>query len=400
MTQGYDGEREERWSRELANLRAETERQRVRLVTLSRLGQHIASSLELPIVSQHVVDSACELTGARYGALGVFDEAGQITEFVTHGLSEDERHQIGKLPEGLGILGWLQELQEPLRLADLTSHPRSAGFPPGHPPMKTFLGAPIRHGPTSLGNLYLTEKAGGVEFTPEDEDLLTLFTAQAAMAIRNAQLYRQVQDFVVLEERDRIGMDLHDGVIQSLYGAGLRLENCLEDIGTNDHAAREQLSAVVDSLNQVITDVRNYVFDLRPDVLKGDTLVGALTALLDHVRLNDGVAAELQAGSDVDEMLDEVQVTAFYLIAHEAITNARKHANAARVVVRIDEGGDTLCLHIEDDGAGFDPTDPWSGDGLRNMRDRVRQLGGVLDIESGPGNGTCLEARIPLSTRP
>lgn len=380
-------------------MRAECKLLREQLALLSRLGSRITSSAGKELLYD-VIDIACELTDARYGAVGVFNAEGRVETFVTRGISDGERARIGRLPEGLGILGLINDLQKPLRLSDIGRHIRSVGFPSNHPAMKTFLGAPLRFEDEVLGNIYLTEKTHEREFTVEDEDLLVLFAAQAAMAIKNAQLSRRTQALAVVEERDRIGMDLHDGVIQSLYGAGLRLENCLEDIGTNDHAAREQLSAVVDSLNQVITDVRNYVFDLRPDVLKGDTLVGALTALLDHVRLNDGVAAELQAGSDVDEMLDEVQVTAFYLIAHEAITNARKHANAARVVVRIDEGGDTLCLHIEDDGAGFDPTDPWSGDGLRNMRDRVRQLGGVLDIESEPGNGTCLEARIPLSTRP
>ncbi len=188
-----------RVTREIANLRQENERLRQRIVLLGRLGRQIASSLDLPTVLQNVVNAACELTGARYGALGAFDSSGRIVQFTTHGISAEERARIGALPQGLGILGWLQELRQPLRLADLGKHPRSVGFPPNHPRMRTFLGAPILDGGESLGNLYLTEKQGGDEFTPEDTELLVLFAAQAAIAIRNARLHLGVE-----EERARL----------------------------------------------------------------------------------------------------------------------------------------------------------------------------------------------------
>jgi PAS domain S-box-containing protein len=184
---------------ELRNLRGEAERLRGLLYQLSNLSLQINSTLDLPTVLQDVVDAACDLTGAQYGALGVFDEHGQIVEFITHGVTPEQRDRIGAPPRGLGILGWLQELQQPLRMADLSTHPRSVGFPPNHPPMKAFLGAPLRHQNQKLGNLYLTEKQGGSEFTPEDEALLVLFGAQAAAAIYNAQLHR-----IVAEERRRV----------------------------------------------------------------------------------------------------------------------------------------------------------------------------------------------------
>ncbi len=156
--------------RELQDLRAENERLRGRFTQLSDLSLRITSSLDPPTVLQHVVDAACELTGAQYGALGVFDGAGRLQKLITHGVTPEEREKIGGQPQGLGLLGWLKDLQQPLRLADLTRHPKSAGFPPHHPPMKTFLGAPIRHGEESLGNLYLAEKAGGGEFTAQDQE--------------------------------------------------------------------------------------------------------------------------------------------------------------------------------------------------------------------------------------
>ena len=176
---------------EVRNLLEENARLRARISLLADLGRRVTASLDLPQVLQDVVDAACALTGARYGALGVFEPDGRLRQFTTHGITPEERAAMGRLPQGLGILGFLQQMQEPLRIGDLSKHPRAIGFPPNHPAMKTFLGAPIRLGDEALGNLYLTEKAGGGEFPPEDESLLVLFAAQAALAIRNARLHQE-----------------------------------------------------------------------------------------------------------------------------------------------------------------------------------------------------------------
>ena len=168
----------------------EVETLRARLVALSEVSRRITESLDLDTVLQEVVDGARSLTGARYGAVGVFDDSGRVQDFITSGITPEERLLLGDLPKGLGVLGYLNEVREPLRLADLTRHPRSVGFPEGHPPMKTFLGAPIRHLGEPVGNIYLTEKEGGREFTPEDEEILVMFASQAAMAIGNALKHR------------------------------------------------------------------------------------------------------------------------------------------------------------------------------------------------------------------
>ena len=185
--------------KELANLRRENERLNERLSQLSRLSHRVCSSLELSVALQDIVDSACDLTGARYGALGVFDESGRIETFVTYGLTADERERLGDLPRGLGLLGLLKDEQRLLRMADLSKHPRSVGFPPHHPPMKSFLGAPLTLGESSLGNLYLTEKMGAEEFTIEDEDALVLFASHAALAINRVKQYEALE-----EERRRL----------------------------------------------------------------------------------------------------------------------------------------------------------------------------------------------------
>ena len=183
-----------RYEREISNLRRENEHLRERLSQLSDLSRKITSSLELAAVLQDIVEAACDLAGARYGAIGVFDESGRVQTFVTHGITAEQRERLGDLPKGLGLLGVLQHEQSPMRLADISEHPRSVGFPPNHPPMRSFLGAPVRLGEESLGNLYLTEKVEGAEFTPEDEEVIVLFASHAALAIRNAQQFETLED--------------------------------------------------------------------------------------------------------------------------------------------------------------------------------------------------------------
>ena len=176
-----------------ANSGPKTEGLRNRLSRLSEASLRISESLDLDTILQGVIDGARSLTGARYGALLVLDDAGCMQDLITSGMTPKEQRRIGALPKGLGLLGYLNEIEGPLRLAEIASHPSSVGFPEGHPPMKTFLGAPVRHRGERLGNIYLTEKEGGQEFTPEDEETLVMFASQAALTVSNARRYRDEQ---------------------------------------------------------------------------------------------------------------------------------------------------------------------------------------------------------------
>ena len=161
-----------------------------RLRALFAAGLAVTSELSLDALLKRIVEAAAELTGARYAALGVIDANGsELEQFITHGVDDDLRAEIGDLPLGRGILGVLIRDAQPLRLHDLADDPRSVGFPPGHPPMRSFLGVPILLRGVAYGNLYLTEKPGGGDFTDEDEELVTLLAGQAAVAIENARLY-------------------------------------------------------------------------------------------------------------------------------------------------------------------------------------------------------------------
>ena len=185
---------------------------------LSRLGEavlRINEDLDLNTILQRIVEGACSLTGARYGAILIFDDSGRIQDLITSGITPEELGLMNDQPRGLGLLGYLNEVQEPLRLRDIASHPRSVGFPENHPPMATFLGAPVRHRSENLGNLYLTEKEGGGKFTLGDEETLVIFPSQAAMAVVNAtpifseegevvSVVATIQDMTPLEELERL----------------------------------------------------------------------------------------------------------------------------------------------------------------------------------------------------
>src|SRR5437867_3142305 len=167
---------------------------RARSGRLLEAGLALASERSLPVILQRIVGLAAELTGARYAALGVLGPDGTLSDFITVGVSEAERAAIGPLPVGRGILGVLIDDARPLRLRDLADDPRSVGFPPNHPPMRSFLGAPVAARGRVFGNLYLTEKQDAEAFTDQDEQALVMLAGQAGVAIENARLYREARD--------------------------------------------------------------------------------------------------------------------------------------------------------------------------------------------------------------
>ena len=193
----------------------------------------VGSDLDLPAMLRRIVQAGVELADASYGALGVLDESKtRLAQFITVGLDDETYRAIGDLPEGHGILGLLIVDAKPLRLPDLTEHPDSYGFPPHHPPMRSFLGVPIRVRDEVFGNLYLTDKASAEVFTDVDEELVVGLAAAAGVAIENARLAAKVHELAVVADRDRIARDLHDTVIQRLFATGMSLQSTTRSSGS------------------------------------------------------------------------------------------------------------------------------------------------------------------------
>ena len=233
---------------EADRLRRENESLRDRLSGMSEASLRISQSLDFDSVLQEVIDNARSLTGARYGALVAFDDSGKIKTLITSGITPEERPRFGDLPKGLGLLKHLNEIEEPLRLADIASHPRSVGFPKDHPPMKTFLGTPIRHQDERFGNIYLTEKEGGREFTPEDEETIVIFASQAAMAIANAHRYRDEHrakaDLEALVDISPVGVLVFDAKTRDLVSLNQETRRIIRGLHAPGHSLAELLSVM------------------------------------------------------------------------------------------------------------------------------------------------------------
>lgn len=369
-----------------------------RLRALNETGLALSAELETETLLHKIADLARVVGDAQYAALGTFDEHGRVTRFYTSGISPEVYAQIGALPVGRGILGLLPRAGRPIRLRDLHEHPASVGFPPNHPPMKTFLGVPIRWRGESFGNLYLTEKRGGAEFSGEDEEALLALAAQAAIAIENARLYIQTSQISALEERHRIGMDLHDGAIQSLYGLGLLIEGAAEQIETAPAEARTQLSRSVDRLNAAIADLRSYVLGLSPVRGSDRPLHESLPTLAQQMATNALLDVDVDVSETAEALLDRAAREAMFYVAADAFGNVARHARARHVAVRLEREIDTVVLEVTDDGVGFDPANSVGGLGLRNMRERAFNVGGSLDVRSAPGAGTRVQMRLPIRT--
>jgi signal transduction histidine kinase len=380
----------------LSVLQTRDREQTRRLRALNVAGMSLTSDLDSAAVLQRVVDQAREVASAGYAALGVFDRSGIVEQFITSGITEEERALIGPLPHGLGLLGLLQREPHALRLRDIKLHPASVGFPPNHPPMRSFLGTPIIWRGTVLGNLYLTEKHGGAEFGLEDEQAVATLAAQAAIAIENARLYEQTERVSILEERHRIGMDLHDGAIQSLFGLGLTLENAAERIAREPAVARDSVLRAVDRLNAAIADLRSYVLELRPIRGSDRPLTESLPTLAEQARSNALLDVEVAVSDAAAAALDRAGREATFYIAADALGNVARHARAKHASLRLFLEDTRAVLEVTDDGVGFDYASATEGHGLRNMRERAFAVGGQLHIDAAPGSGSRLRFEIPV----
>jgi signal transduction histidine kinase len=241
--------------------------------------------------------------------------------------------------------------------------------------------------------------------SPIDERDIRLLTAVAnwaALAIENARLHQNARRLAVLEERERIGMDLHDGIIQSIFGVGLSLENVSHLVKENPQKAQEGIKHTIDDLNQIIRDLRAYILDLRPRQLNGEGLMDGLRRLLSEYRAHTLSEAVLTGPKEPLDDLPQSHVLALFHICQEALANAAKHAAAKRLEVSVWVTSERVLMEVQDNGRGFEREKMNSsiGHGLANMQTRARNVGGEVDISSALNEGTTVLAWVPRSVAP
>ncbi len=354
----------------------------------------IESDLDLVSLLRRIVGSAAELVGARYGALGVVDPSGKgLSEFVHVGMGPAAVAKIGHLPEGRGILGLLIADPRPIRLADLSTHPASAGFPDGHPSMHSFLGVPVRVRGQVYGNLYLTEKAGGGEFSVEDEQLVSALASAAGIAVDNARLHARVRQLTLTEDRERIARDLHDTVIQRVFAVALSLQAASS--ATRDPHLTERLQTAVGDLDETIRQIRTTIFALEPP----PTARGGLRAQILELCAEAGRSLGFDPGVRFDGPIDLVpRHVADEVLAtlREALSNMARHARADCAEVALNASPDRLRLEVVDDGTGPRSAGRGKGKGLANMAERAEALGGSFTLAARQEGGTRVEWWVPL----
>lgn len=384
-----------------------------RYQALLRAALDLAGDHDLEDILGRMVHCAADVAGARYAALGVYDEAGRIERFVHHGIDAATVERIGSLPEGRGLLCEVIVADGPIHVSDIGADPRSCGFPAHHPPMRAFLGVPVRRGTRRFGNLYVTEKRDGGDFDGEDERLMVTLAAFAAAAIESvmlvaaeerARLDRDLLTRVIdaqEAERARVSRDLHDQIGQSLTSILLGQRLVLDALDPEDpdmhdaHARAEEVrSLAVEALNEV----RRLAFELRPIVLDDIGLVAALRRLASDLTERHDFALHV----DLDDLTDDTRLpgdieTVVYRVVQEALTNVARHARASQVRVSVAVAERRLRAEIVDDGAGFDPAAAHHPSlGVTGMTERAALAGGRVEITSSPGAGTTVRLDLPV----
>jgi signal transduction histidine kinase len=348
---------------------------------------------------QVIVDRVRPLLHAEYAALGINDVGGRIERFITSGMDDATRRAIGPLPEGHGLLGLIIHENRSFRIPDLNTDSHRYGFPPNHPPMSSFLGVPITVKGTSVGRLYVTNKIGAAEFSLDDQALAETFALHAGIAMENARLHEQLQRLAVIDERERISKDLHDGIIQNLYAVGLSLEDVPELMHDDQADAEARVERAIDSIHLAIQDIRNFIFGLRPELLEGTTLAAGLAALVDEYRHNTMIELDLRLPEPAPEPAAEV-TSHLLAITSASLSNTVRHSRASQASVELRDDGLSggYELLIIDNGIGFDPqrVARLGHQGLANARERAALIGAAVTISSAPGQGT----QVTISVQP
>lgn len=380
----------------LGAVRDATERTRSvgRVEALLEISQQILRGEHSEDVLRLIAQRAHQLMGAELAVIAVptanLDEL-MIT--VAEGAAAAHLVEGTTIPLARSLPGEVIRSGRNLMIEDALADPRAA----------VEMAVPIRQGATIVvalkvegsifGTLTVANLQGGPHFADEDLRVVELFASQASVALEYSRVRDQLRRLAVVEDRERIGRELHDGVIQSLFGVGMNLQATATMIGPGD--PHDRLEKAVEELDQAIRDLRNYIFGLRPGILADRQLGQVISHLAADTEERSGISVAVQVDPHLAAELSSRAGDIVQLV-RESLSNVARHSGAAtcRVSLIRDEG--RAVLAIEDDGHGFDPERPGGGQGLGNLRDRVASLDGHLTIESGAAGGTRVEAILPI----
>jgi signal transduction histidine kinase len=368
----------------------------------------ILGELSVDAILQKLVNASRELGRACYAALGIPDGRGGFAKFLSAGMSDARAALIGDLPRTHGLLGATLDETASWRVPDIREDPRFEGWPDLHPEMRAFMGVPICLRGRVIGAFYLTHTAAARRFSNDDQRVIELLAAHAAVAIENARLFERSRELCVIEERNRLARELHDSVTQTLFSLDLTAAAAATLVERDPDKAIAEILRLQELARSAIAEMRSLVFELRAPELDSDGFVPTLRKHVEILRRVHRTDVRLEVvgdrsgaacdGSASDPGLDPVLERELLRVAQEALSNALRHARARSVRVRLELRRVAVRLVVSDDGIGFDPGDRHvraTHLGLTSMRERARDLGGSLEIVSSPGNGTEVRLEVP-----
>jgi two-component system, NarL family, sensor histidine kinase DevS len=367
------------------------------LALLNQIGMALASSLELDDIMNKTLALLMAHFKVEAGEIFLLDKDSTTLRLVLHrGEAAEAFWKKNHYKMGEGMVGKAAQIKEPVTSNHLERDEHitqqavvKAGF-------RQIACIPMTSHGDTIGVLTIATHSKK-PISKSELEVLTSVAMGAGTAIENARLHSNLRRVTILEERERIGMDLHDGIIQSIYGVGLALENARAVLHEDPASADNRLQKAMDDLNRTIRDIRNYILDLRPRQLRGESLIEGLGRLVTEFRQNTKIEVSLAGPKEPLADLLPVNAMALFHICQEALANIAKHANAGKVSIDLWSTSDRALLEIQDDGEGFnlEKARKTVGHGLANMQTRVANVGGDLDIVTAPGEGTTILAWVP-----
>jgi signal transduction histidine kinase len=385
-----------RFYRQVLDSEEELSQRNEQLELVSHLTGAISSAMDLEEMMSVMLDRIVNLFGATSGEVFLRGEGENAFNLTVHCCHREQpiwdqknfklgEGFIGKIAEE-ARLSWSNELNSETEY--FNEGVLEMGF-------GTIVGVPILTRGNVIGVLSMAF-LGERPFTDREIGLLEAVGAAVGVGVESARLNRQARRVAILEERERIGMDLHDGIIQSIYAVGLTLDSIRVMVGDNPDAALQHLESAIDSLNANIRDIRAYILDLQPSRLAGTDFEDNLARLGREFKANSLVDFDLHVEQKALENLPGETSQNLLQIAQEALANVAKHAQASRVWLTVRNMDDRVYLQIIDNGRGFDleRQPELLGHGLSNMEQRARQIGGEFDIVTSPDEGTTITIRL------